>query len=302
MKGQNDSALSSCRPVILSSCRMFNRVNLSGARIILTGASSGIGWALAEALAKFQPRLVLAARSREKLEQLAKRLEGQVNAVRVAPADVADAGQRQRLIEETLSAFGGIDVLINNAGVGASGRFRDASEVRLRQVFEVNFFGATELTRLALPHLERGRDPMIVNVSSVVGRRGVPGYGEYCASKFALCGWSEALRAELTPLGVHVLLVCPGLIDTPFRDHMVEDRLDSRLSRGRSMSAAHCARLIVAAMRSRRNEVVITAGGKLLLWANRLFPRFVDAMVLRWMARTTPLPYRPPGRRSSTPG
>ncbi len=267
---------------------MFHRQDLTGARIILTGASSGIGWALAEALAKFRTRLILAARSRDKLEQLARQVEKQANEVRVAPTDVADAGQRQRLVDEAVSAFGGIDLLINNAGVGASGHFRDATEACLRQVFEINFFGATELTRLALPHLEQGKEPMIVNVSSIIGRRAVPGYGEYCASKFALCGWSEALRAELAPRGIHVLLVCPGLIDTPFRDNMIEDRLASRFSRGKSMSARHCAGIVVKAMRARRNEVVITAGGKLLLWANRLFPRLVDALVLRWMAAPTP--------------
>jgi short-subunit dehydrogenase len=267
---------------------MFHRLDLTGARIVLTGASSGIGRALAEELARLKAKLVLAARSREKLEELAGRLRQNDAEVRVVPTDVGDGFQRAKLIDEAVVTFGGIDVLINNAGVGASGHFRDASEARLRQVFEINFFAATELTRLALPHLERGNNPMIVNVSSVIGRRGIPAYSEYCASKFAMCGWSEALRSELTPFGVHLLLVCPGLIDTAFRDHMVEDRLESRFSRGQSMSAERCARIIVKAMRARRNEIVITASGKLLAWMNRLFPRAVDSLMLRWMAKNAP--------------
>src|SRR5262249_57102561 len=100
----------------------------------------------------------------------------------------------------------------------------EASEDRIGRSWEVTFSGATEWTGLALPHLVNGREPMLVNVSSILGRRGIPGCTEYCASKFALSGWSERLRAELAPYGVHVLLVCPGAIATELRANMVEDR------------------------------------------------------------------------------
>jgi short-subunit dehydrogenase len=123
---------------------------------------------------------------------------------------------------------------------------------------------------------------MLVNVSSVLGRRAIPGYTEYCASKFALCGWSEALRGELVRQGIHVLLVNPGLIETPFRDHLVEDRLESRGKRPKAMSPERCAEIIIRAMLRRANEVVITFDGKLLVWANRLFPRLVDWMMARY--------------------
>jgi short-subunit dehydrogenase len=260
---------------------MFKRLDLTGARILVTGASSGIGADLARALAAAQARLVLAARSAAALDELAAELRAAGADVAAVPTDVTDPDQRRRLLAETLRAFGGLDILVNNAGVGASGPFEDASEDRLRRVFEVNFFGAVELTRLALPHLARGRDPMIVNVSSVIGRRAVPGYVEYCASKFALSGWTEALRAELVLQGVHVLLVSPGLIDTPFRTHQVEDRLPAKWQ-GRRMSAARCARLIIKAMRRRRTEVVITWSGKLLVWLNRWFPAFADWLMARY--------------------
>ena len=126
-------------------------------------------------------------------------------------------------------------------------------------------------------------------------RRAVPGYTEYCSSKFAMCGWSEALRAELKLQGIHVLLVCPGLIATPFRDHQLEDRLHFKWQKPHSMSAERCAQHIVRAMRKRKNEVVITFDGKLLNWANRLAPRIVDWFAARYArqaerADNTPAP------------
>ena len=171
---------------------------------------------------------MLGARSAERLETLARSCEPGGAEVLTIPTDVTDPAQRQRLIDETARAFGGIDILINNAGVGATGDFHEANEERLRRVFEINFFGATELNALRPAALRQGRQPMVVNVSSVIGRRAIPGYSEYCASKFALCGWSKRAAGELAQQGIHVLLVNPGLIETPFRDHLVEDRLHSR--------------------------------------------------------------------------
>jgi short-subunit dehydrogenase len=260
---------------------MFRRVPLEGARAILTGASSGIGWALALRLADERVRLVLASRSSERLEALATTIRQRGGEARAIPTDITDPVPRLRLVEAAVSAWGGLDILINNAGVGATGYFADASEDRLRRIFEVNFFAATELTRLALPQLRAGRNPMLVNVSSIIGRRGIPGNSEYCASKFALAGWSESLRAELRPQGVHVLLVCPGRIETEFREHLLEDRVTFRWQRHRMMSADRCAQLIVRAMRRRQNELVTTAEGKALLWVNRLFPRLLDYLLAR---------------------
>jgi short-subunit dehydrogenase len=263
---------------------MFSRLDLSGARVLLTGASSGIGAALAVRLAAERARLVVASRNQERLDKLVSGIRAGGGEAIAVPADVADAAQRVRLIEATTSALGGLDVLINNAGVGAMGWFEDATEERLRRIFEVNFFAATELTRLALPHLRRGRNPMLVNVSSVVGRRGMPGLTEYCASKFALTGWSESLRPEMARLGVHVLVVTPGRVATEFRGNLLEDRFRFAWQNRPAMAAERCARLIVTAMRRRRNEVVITGEAKLLLWVNRLLPRVLDA-ALAWYTR-----------------
>jgi len=260
---------------------VFSRPDLAGARAIVTGASSGIGHALSLRLTEQRVRMVLASRNQERLDPLAATIRERGGEAHVVPTDVADAGQRAHLIDAATAALGGLDILINNAGVGASGPFIEAGEERLRRIFEVNFFACTELTRLALPHLRQGRNPMIVNISSILGKRAIPGCVEYCASKFALQGWSEGLRAELALHGIHVLVVCPGTIETEFRAHLLEDRTQRR-GRGRGMTADRCAALIVATMRARKNEVVLTAGAKTLAWLNRLAPRFVDWVMRRY--------------------
>jgi short-subunit dehydrogenase len=273
---------------------IFSRTDLTGARVILTGASSGIGHALAYRLGQQKARVVLASRSRQRLVELAGSVRDWGGEAVVAPTDVADPAQRARLVEQALADLGGIDILINNAGVGALGFFEGADEARLRRIMEVNFFAATELTRLALPHLRRGRSPMIVNVASVLARRAVPGMVEYCASKFALAGWSEGLRAELARERVHVLLVCPGGVETEFDAHMIERRARLTWRNRRRMSADRCARLIIAAMRSRKNEVVITLSGKLMLLANRVAPRLLDWVLARLAKDEGPATTAPP--------
>ena len=261
---------------------MFSRITLNGARIIVTGASSGIGWALAEQLAREKSRLVLAARNQDRLEELARTIRAQGSEAHVVSTDVTDPGQRARLVEAATARLGGIDILINNAGVGAMGFFSEAHEDRLRRIFEVNFFAITELTRLALPHLREGHNPMVVNVSSILGRRAIPGCTEYCASKFALAGWSEGLRAELVHQGIHVLLVCPGRILTNFQENLLEDKVRFGWQNHRAMTAERCAQLIVRAIRRRKNELTTTAEGKMLVWLNRLSPRLLDYLLARF--------------------
>src|SRR5262245_60296388 len=150
----------------------------SGRRVLITGASSGIGQALARGAARRGARLGLAARSADRLEALARELGPGAEAV---VADVTVPADRQRLIDRAVERLGGLDVLINNAGVGSFGHFADSSEEVLRRVMEVNFFAPVELIRLALPVLAKGTEPAIVNVASKCGRRGLPAWSEYSA-------------------------------------------------------------------------------------------------------------------------
>src|SRR5439155_6946186 len=124
------------------------------------------------------------------------------HSIEVLRADVTSPADRAAMLQAMNDRFGGLDILINNAGIGATGHFAEANEERLRSIFEVNFFGLAELTRLALPLLRGGKTPAVVNISSIVGKRGFPGRSEYSASKFAVQGLSESLRGELAPDGI----------------------------------------------------------------------------------------------------
>src|SRR5207302_9909040 len=150
---------------------------------------------------------------------------------------VTDAADRQQMVDEAARRLGGLDVLINNAGIGATGHFADASGERLRKIFEVNFFGLTETTRVCLPLLRQGNKPAILNVSSIAGKRGIPARSEYSASKFAVQGFSEALRAELAKDGIDVLVVNPGLTQTNFSKNMIEQKAKLQMDHLRGMTA-----------------------------------------------------------------
>jgi short-subunit dehydrogenase len=250
-------------------------------RILITGASQGIGRALAEAATRRGAKLVLVARSEDRLHHLAAELRAGGAAVEAVVADVTNPADRQRMLQAAVDRFGGLDILINNAGIGATGHFAEASEERLRKIMEVNFFALAETIRLAVPILRNGNRPMIVNISSVVGKRALPARSEYSASKYAVQGLSEALRAELVRYGIDVLVVCPGLTATNFPQNMIENRAKWPMDHKRSMTAAEVAEQTLRAIEKGKREVVLTGAGRLLVWLNRFFPRLVDALVAR---------------------
>lgn len=251
-------------------------------RVLITGASSGIGAALALELAAQKARLVLNGRRVEKLSRLADEVRAAGGQALLAPGDVTEKSVRQAALRVAEENFGGLDVLVNNAGVSAWGVFHEAGEARLRRIMEVNFFALTEFTREALPLLTRGRAPLIVNVASILAHRGIPLQSEYCASKFAVRGFSEAIRPELRRLGVGLLVVSPGSTESEFFEHLLEKTVEMPWRR-RAVSAAHVARRVARAMRWRRHEIIPSGRGKLLVWLNRLCPRAVDA----WLERYT---------------
>ena len=243
--------------------------DLVGKRAILTGASGGIGRALAHALSRAGVRLVLAGRNVEGLKQLAADLPESV----VESADVTVPADRQRLVEAAVCEFGGLDLLVNAAGVGSFGHFAGSSEVVLRKIMEVNFFAAAELTRTALPQLMKGVQPAIVNVTSMTGRRGMPAWSEYSASKFALVGLGEALRGELARFGVDVVTVVPGLTNTGFGGSLLRNEGKMRIPFEKGMSPESVAERVVRAVQQNRREVWLGRETKLVLWFNTFFPR-----------------------------
>jgi NAD(P)-dependent dehydrogenase (short-subunit alcohol dehydrogenase family) len=180
---------------------------------LISGASSGFGRALAETVLQKGDRAVLLARRAEALAELASAHSDRAISV---PTDLLDATQRRRAVERAISAFGRIDVLANIAGRGSLGAAEEFNESELRAQLEINFIAAVELTRTALPHLRAQGAGHILNLTSVGGIVSVGGFSAYCASKYALEGWTEALSDELRPFGVRVTLVEPGNFRTEF--------------------------------------------------------------------------------------
>lgn len=258
------------------------RRKLAGKRAIVTGASSGIGREIALQLAGQQVDVLVTARREDRLAKLVAELEALGVQARHVAGDITDSALRDNLLAVADEAFGGLDILVNNAGVGAIGPFADANPDRLPRILDINFFAPVELIRSALPMLHNGDQPIIVNVSSVLGHRAVPKKSEYCASKFALHGFSDALRAELSPDGIDVLLVSPSTTESEFFDNVLEDNARLPWLKLGGMRADRVAHKTVRAIAKGRHEIILTPGGKMLVWCDRLCPPLVNRLVARF--------------------
>ena len=255
--------------------------NLAHKRILLTGASSGIGRALAMALSQEKATLILTARREDRLAELAAAIQREGTEAHFLAGDIADPELRTQLLDAAAECFGGLDVLVNNAGVGGLGTFASADAARLRRIMEVNFFAPAELMRGALPLLAASQDGLIVNVGSVLGHVAVPKKSEYCASKFALHGLTDALRMELAEDGIDVLLISPSTTRSEFFDRALRSQGEAA-SHGRSMSVEQVASRIVNAIKHRRREIILSTSGTALVWADRLFPTILGRVLRRY--------------------
>lgn len=246
---------------------------------IVTGASSGIGRCLCELLIRQDANVVAVARRRERLQQLAE-IPGKGTLLAIS-GDVTDPGLRDEVARAAASLRDGqVDLLVNNAGIGAIGAFAQASPERLRRIMEVNFFAPAELIRTLLPNLRQGRAPVICNIGSVLGHRAVPNKSEYCASKFALHGLSDSLRAELAADGIQVTIVSPSTTNSEFFDSLIETESAKSKSLG-SWPPDRVAQATLAAIRARRSEVICSLAGKALVYADRLAPPLINAIMAR---------------------
>jgi short-subunit dehydrogenase len=259
---------------------------LQGKTVLVTGASAGIGAAVARELALHGANLVLAARRRERLDALAVELGARVR-VAVVEADVTRDGDLERAVAAAVSTFGGLDIAVANAGFAVTGRFERLTLADHRRQLETNVFGVLRTAYAALPALRRARGQLVV-MGSVAGHVPGPGLSAYSMSKFALRAFAESLHAELARDGVGVTLLSPGFVvsdlgrvDNQGRLH-AEDA--SRVPRWLRLDTAEAARQIVSAIETRPREAIITTHGKLLVFLYRHAPALARAL-LRAFAR-----------------
>ncbi|MEO6017819.1 MAG: SDR family oxidoreductase [Polaromonas sp.] len=257
--------------------------------IVITGASDGIGAEMARQLATRHGTglgLVLAARDETRLGQVAAQCAALGSQALVVKTDVSQEPACRELIGKTVAHFGRVDALINNAGMSAQALFSDVKAEDLawyEQLMRINLWGSVWCTHAALPWLKQSRGS-IVAVSSLAGLIGVPGRTAYSATKFAMTGFFEALRAELRGAGVSVTTAYPGVVSTNIRYHGLNAAGvaagSSGLKEDDAMSVEECARLILQGMDDRQREVVMTAKGKVGRWLKLMAPARVEAMAL----------------------
>jgi short-subunit dehydrogenase len=258
----------------------------AGRRCLVTGASSGLGRAIALALAKDGARVLGTGRSEGRLAAW----RDEAVAAGAAPgdldtcaADLTVPDEREALVQQAVHRFGGaLDLLVQCAGVGAYGRFLSHEPEVLERLFAINVFAVAALARACHPLLAKGDRPAMACLGSIVGRRALPGRTEYSASKFALAGFLEALRPEWSFDGIAVVLLNPGFTRTAFEDNVLVDTTFYKSKPRRQMSPERCAELCLRAIARRRNEVNLTLEGRVLLGVNRVAPRFVDWGFGRW--------------------
>jgi short-subunit dehydrogenase len=249
----------------------------------ITGASSGIGEALAYAFATEGAKLVLSARRIEELERVKKNCT-KASDVLILPLDLGSGQDYKAEAEQVMKTFGKIDVLVNNGGISQRSLAIDTDMSVDRRIMEVNFFGSVALTKAVLPYFIQQKKGQIVVISSIVGKIGVPLRTAYSASKHALHGWFDALRAENWANNLKVLLVCPGFVRTQISinalsaDGSKHNKMDETTDKG--LSAEFTAQTILKAIKKGKDEVVISGGRERLgVFLKRFFPSQLRKML-----------------------
>lgn len=250
--------------------------------VLITGANSGIGKAIALQCADQQARLVLVARNLERLQAVQAHCEARGAEVLSIAMDVQDRNACARLIEQSVARFGQLDVLINNAGVTMWARFDEIQDPEtLPNLMNINFWGSVWCTYYALPHLKTSQG-RIVGVSSLTGKAGVPTRSIYAATKHAMAGFFDSLRVELDGTGVSVTMIYPGFVQSEIRGRAIgadgNALGESPVQEQNVMTADECARQILMATAARKREVVMTLRGKLGQWVKLIAPRLVDGI------------------------
>jgi short-subunit dehydrogenase len=260
-------------------------------RALITGASSGLGRALATELVRSGATVIVTGRSIDRLTVLIEALKAEgadASRMLACSADLTVDEDRRRVFGMIRGRFPALDLVINSAGVGATGQFDTHDASVIRRVFEINVFAVAEVCREALPLLAGGHDPVLVNIGSINARCALPGRSEYSASKFAVTGFTDAIRVEWRRFGVHVLQVDPGFTDTPFDENVVVATARVSVKHRRTASAQSVAKATKRAIERKQRQIILTWQGKSLILASTLAPRFVDWALTRWLLKHFP--------------
>ena len=255
--------------------------------VVITGASSGIGKACAEAFAIRGANVVISGRNIKNLEDTATELRKTGAQILAVAGDVSNETDCKILIKKAIEKFVEIDVLINNAGISMRALFADLDLDIIRKVMNTNFWGTVYCTKYALPYLLKSKGS-VVGISSIAGYNGLPGRTGYSASKFAMHGFLDALRIENLKTGLHVMIACPGYTASNIRNAaLVADGSSqggSPRDEKKMMTAEEVAQEIVKAIEKRKRTLVLTGQGKLAVWMNKFFPSLTDKLVFNAVA------------------
>ncbi len=270
--------------------------SLKGKVVIITGASSGIGKALAYSFAKQGSQLVLAARNYPLMCEIAQDIEAKfaIRAIAIA-TDVSKESYCEELIKQSIHYFGSIDVLVNNAGISMRALFDELDLKVIKEVMDINFYGTVYCTKYALPELLKSKGTL-VGISSIAGYKGLPGRTGYSASKFAMQGFLESIRIENLKKGLDVLVACPGFTASNIRNSALSKngtaQGESPIDEKKIMQADEVADQIVNAIIHQKRDLIMTKQGKLTVWLSKLFPAFSDKLVFNHFAKEPDSPIK----------
>ncbi|MEP6676428.1 MAG: SDR family oxidoreductase [Ferruginibacter sp.] len=252
----------------------------NGKVVAVTGGSDGIGKALVDQLLMYGAKVATCARNQDKLYDL--QVAHSNRPLHTIVADISNYEDCKKFIHSTIDTFGGIDILINNAGIPMRSMLQDANVDVIRKVMDINFYGTVYCTKLALDSIIE-RKGTIVGVSSIAGYRGLPGRSGYSASKFAVNGWLESVRTEMMDKGVNVMWVCPGFTTSNIRkaslNSIGQSHGESPMDEASMMSSTQCAEHILKAIEKKKRTIVLTFNGKRTVFLNKFFPRWADKLV-----------------------